>query len=406
MTAPLEPLKESRMRQIVCFAYEHSRFYRQLYETNHINPETVNLPGGLPTVSQLDLVESSLLFRTNIPSFKVCASSGTSGKPKLMFRTEADFEKSVNNQIQLMQWSDVKSDDIVAIIQPFGLWGYGDLTQEATRRMEALALPIGTVSDEVALNLIETIGATVLDISPSRLRNLLHLSQKTANSNRIKLNAIMLAGEPIPTGLPEQARKLWGAKVFNHYGSEETDALGGNRVCGGPISLFDSDFVFEFLEEDETPSRKGELGQIVVTSLYHKGTPLIRYKLQDLVRQHQTSANGIEILGKAGEYVILHDSVKLYPYQIDYALQRLAHSINGWQCVIQNREDKVWATFNLHIYDDSISCQQVQVALSKCNIDVEALVANGDLRFDVVLGEPFISTQRGKTRRFIDRRNS
>lgn len=405
MISSLTDSQETAMRQMACFAYKHSPFYRQLYDKVKIDPENVELPYGLPTVSQSDLVNYSLSFRTDLPAFKICASSGTRTHPKLMFRTEADFEKSVSNQIKLMEWSQVTSTDIVAIVQPFGLWGYGDLTQEATRRMGGMVLPIGNASDEVVLNMMVKIGTTVIDISPSRLRKLLKLVQKLPHNINFNPRIIMVAGEPIPIGLPDQVFDIWGAKIFNHYGSEETDGLGGNRIQNGGIFLFNDDFVFELLNDKGLPVDTNEIGQLVVTSLYHKGTPLIRYKLKDLIRQHPMYPAEIEVLGRAGEYVLLHDSLKFYPYQVEFALNQVSKRYEGWQGIVEDQDSYVSIKMNLlskEITNTDIS--QICDELTKCNIDVKALVDRGDLKFEVILNGPLITTQSGKTLRFIDKR--
>jgi len=397
----LDAVVEKEMRKIAVFAYEHSPFYHQLYNKHQVDPETVKIPDGLPTVSQLDLATSALQFRTDIRAFKVCASSGTTGKPKLMFRTEQDFAKSVANQIRLMEWSGVVAGDVVAIIQPFGLWGYGELTQEATRIMGALALPIGMVSDEVALGLIKDIGATVLDISPSRLMTLSRIARQNKIDN-LKIHSVMLAGEPIPATLPQKVKEVWGATVFNQYGSEETDALGGSRSYINRFQLFDTDFVFEFLTDENTPIETEQIGRLVITSLYHEGTPLIRYEMQDLVRLH---GNGeVEVLGRIGEYVLLYDSVKLYPYHIDYALQEVVRQVDRWQCVIENAAHGVNVMVKIQPFDQKTDREIIVLALSKCNIDIEALVDKGDLKFIIDSTSPFITTKRGKMPRFVDLR--
>ena len=177
----------------------------------------------------MDLVNNSLMFRSKAQAFKVCASSGTVGRPKLLFRTEEDFEKSVNNQIRLMKWSGVKSGDIVAIVQPFGLWGYGELTQEACRRLGVLAIPVGMASNEIALELVRTLEATALDISPSRLRDLLFLSQQVGNQGT-KIRIVMTAGEPLTKSLIEQVERAWGRSCLINTGAKKQMDLAEVRL--------------------------------------------------------------------------------------------------------------------------------------------------------------------------------
>jgi phenylacetate-CoA ligase len=397
-----------RMREIACFAYEHSPYYKKLYDTKGINPELVEIPSGLPIIAHTELVKSSLLFRSNIPVYKVCASSGTKDNPKLMFRSEEDFEKSVYNQVELMKWSGVKSGDIVAIAQPFGIWGYGDLTQEASKRMGALALPIGNISDETALELIMSLKATVLDISPSRLRKLLQLLKAAPVAEHLCLKSIMCAGEPVTAGLRNHVLNTLGTKLYDQYGSEETDGLGGNQTYGSGISLFYNDFIFEVLDDDGKHVKDNEAGTLVVTSLYHKGTPLIRYELQDIIKRHSKIPEEVEVLGRKCDYAIIYDSVKLYPYHIEEILRDVIKDVTGWQCIIEQMANQLQLTVNIDSPDLSRNdLNKIENLLPKCSIDIEALVRNESIVFKVKLTpDGIISTNRGKCLRFIDMRTN
>ena len=396
-----------KMREIVCFAFEYSPYYRQLYNKKRINIETVNLPEGLPTIPHIELVKSPLSFRSNIPIFKVCASSGTKDNPKLMFRSEEDFERSVNNQIKLMKWSGVRTGDVVAIVQPFGIWGYGDLTQEAAKRMGALALPIGNISDDVALELMISMNTTILDISPSRLRHIIKLMGKKPGKDKICLKSIMCAGEPFTFGFRDYVYKTLGAKLYNHYGSEETDGLGGDRVYNGGIELFYDDFIFEVLDDEGNQVNIGEPGKLVVTSLYHKGTPLIRYELKDIIVSNSKKPETVKVLGRNCDYAILYDSVKLYPYQIEHVLRECINDLIGWQCIIEQKNSQVQISIDFYSHNLSdYDLENIEKILPKCSIDIESLVGSGKLVFKInsTNNKEFISTSRRKCNRIIDKR--
>lgn len=394
-----------QMRRMACFAYEHSPFYRTYYDQHGVNPSAVELPSGLPVVTPEQLADSPLQFRSDEPAFKVCASSGTSGRPKLLFRTDSDFQRSVTNQMRLMERCGLGCGDVVAVVQPFGLWGYGDLTQEATKRLGGMSVPIGPVPDQTALRLIVDLRASAIDVSPSRLESLLRMSEESGTVPK-SVRVAMVAGEPVGAELAGRLQELWGSSLFNQYGSEETDGLGGAVIEGGGIALLDDDFVFELVDANEGRVDCTSTGELVITSLYHKGTPLVRYALGDLARHHPTRAPEVEIVGRSCSGLLVYDAVKLYPYQIEAALSEQMDVVHRWQC----RASGAGGAVNLTLLmpeaesDESVRLGCID-SLRRCCIDVEDLVSRGVLTFDVVLGRgALISSRRGKTPRFVDDR--
>lgn len=78
----------------------------------------------------------------------------------------------------------------------------------------------------------------------------------------------------------------WGCKVFDHYGTVETD-FGIAIECEAQDGLHvnEADFLLEVIDpETEERLEPGEKGELVVTTLNRKGFPLIRYRLGDLAR--------------------------------------------------------------------------------------------------------------------------
>jgi phenylacetate-coenzyme A ligase PaaK-like adenylate-forming protein len=193
-------MNESTMRMfrdILRFSYQNNLFYRTLYDKHSIDVETCMLPDSLPFVSADDLVRCALKMKSNIPLYRVCASSGTKRSPKLIFRSLDDFKFSVQNQMRLMQWCGIDRLDIIGIVQPSGLWGYADLTQEAAQCMGVMSVQLGNAENAVALELINRLKVSVLDIAPSRLEDLLNMAIKkniTLDSVRIA----MCSGEITP----------------------------------------------------------------------------------------------------------------------------------------------------------------------------------------------------------------
>ncbi|MBU2526658.1 MAG: phenylacetate--CoA ligase family protein [Bacteroidetes bacterium] len=72
-----------------------------------------------------------------------------------------------------------------------------------------------------------------------------------------------------------------GVKVVNEYGASELDLIAFETQPGFWEINTDSLFV-EILDNDNKPVQNGESGKIVITSLYNKAHPFIRYEIGDL----------------------------------------------------------------------------------------------------------------------------
>jgi phenylacetate-CoA ligase len=73
----------------------------------------------------------------------------------------------------------------------------------------------------------------------------------------------------------------FGVKVINEYGAAELDILAIEDEKGNWV-LNEENLYIEVVNEDDEPVEDGEEGRILVTSLYNKAMPFIRYELGDL----------------------------------------------------------------------------------------------------------------------------
>ena len=73
----------------------------------------------------------------------------------------------------------------------------------------------------------------------------------------------------------------FGIPVVNEYGASELDLIAFQNKKNQWIINTESLFI-EIVDDNNTPLAYGELGRIIVTSLYNKAHPFIRYELGDL----------------------------------------------------------------------------------------------------------------------------
>lgn len=374
--------KLDALKKIALFAYEHTVFYHKLYDAHGICIDTINSIEELPIVTPEDLIGNINDFKADIPLYKVAMTSGTVSYPKVLFRTKNDFLHSVDNEITLLKWAGISSNDSVCVAQPFGINGYGELTAAACEKLGIFYVPIGDVNDELLIDCIERFDITVLDITPSRLLRLLNHPQLKEN----KIRLAMVAGEHINQNFKSFVFEHFGIEIINQFGATECDCLAGEKINSDGMYCLVDDFIFEEIS-----------GQLVITSLYHHGTPLIRYCLGDYIDLMDGQIN----IKSRNESFQLFDGIKLNAQ----AISKIVEKYNGiqWQCIIYEASKRIvikvcYTTIDKHYHGKAIK-DELEKSIDFLNtadlIDIQCNVINEG-----------ISIGSRKQPRFIDLRNT
>jgi phenylacetate-CoA ligase len=93
--------------------------------------------------------------------------------------------------------------------------------------------------------------------------------------------------------------KGFGVRVVNEYGAAELDLIALQDRDGDWVINEETLFV-EILNCHNIPVKPGEEGRVIVTALYNKAMPFIRYELGDTAILSHKSKNGRRVLEKVG----------------------------------------------------------------------------------------------------------
>jgi phenylacetate-CoA ligase len=91
--------------------------------------------------------------------------------------------------------------------------------------------------------------------------------------------------------------KGFGVKVVNEYGAAELDVIAMEDVDGDFVLNEETLFV-EILNDYNLPVKMGEEGKVVITALYNKAMPFIRYEIGDRAVLSEKVKNGRRVLDK------------------------------------------------------------------------------------------------------------
>jgi len=154
---------------------------------------------------------------------------------------------------------------------------------------------------------------------PGPLRHLYLLKEKGFGEN-INPKCIVSSGGLIDSYEKKRIGESFNTRVFDIYGSTEAGPIAFE--CNDGNLHINSDFVYlETIDRNDTLLEKGKTGRLVMTRIYGKGTPLIRYTgMGDIITlQNDTCSCGMQtelikkIHGRIKESIVLPDGKVIFP---------------------------------------------------------------------------------------------
>ena len=238
----------------------------------------------LPFTTEEDLAQNApgllLCSQAEIQRVLSDATSGTTGAAKRVFYTEGDLAGTV--ELFMAGLGElIFPGSVTMICFPFsGPNGLGELISEAITRLGARPLKLGaglTYGEYAAVMEREQPDSFVG--MPVQLLSLLRVC------GRGSLRRALVSGDACPEAVLRACEEILGARLFPHYGSREM-ALGGAICCPAHegMHLRENHVIAEIVDDAGSPLPRGEVGELVITTIGMEAMPLIRYRTGDYTR--------------------------------------------------------------------------------------------------------------------------
>ena len=292
----------------------------------------------LPLTEKEELVDdqtSNPPFGTNLTYaleryVRVHQTSGTSGSPLRWLDTQESWEWWARCWGFVLRGAGVGPADRVFFPFSFGLFIGFWAGFEGARALGALAIPGGGLDSPTRLAWMEALGATVLVCTPSYALHLAEVARERGiDLSKLPVRITVHAGEP-GAGIPAVRARIedgWGARAFDHGGMTEMGAYGYECTQQAGLHVNESEFIVEVIDPaTAAPARDGEL---VLTNLGRVGSPVVRYRTGDHVRQAEAPCpcgrtfSRLEggILGRLDDMLIVR-GVNVFPAAIEGVVRR------------------------------------------------------------------------------------
>jgi phenylacetate-CoA ligase len=257
---------------------------------------------------------------------RIHASSGTTGRRKILAYTRRDVEMFSTQMARCFELAGLTEEDRMQVAVGYGLWTAGAGFQGGSEMLGMLTIPVGPGNLEMHLQFLRDAGATCFGATASMALLLAEEVERAGLRGKLRLKKVICGAE----ARSEKMRLT----IEDKLGLEASFDIGGMTEMYGPGTAIDCAahaglhywadfFIIEVLDpETLEPVAEGETGEMVVTSLRKEAVPLLRYRTHDLTRLLSgrcpcglNMPRHDKILGRSDDMVI-YRGVNIYPGQL------------------------------------------------------------------------------------------
>ena len=375
------------LKWTVGHAWNGSPFYRKRLQEAGAEPGCVASLDDLrrlPFTSVDDLREGYPLPFLSVPEEQVVrihASSGTTGKRKILTYTQTDIDVWKQMFARCYEMAGLTVLDRVQISVGYGLWTAGAGFQLGCEHFGAMVLPVGPGNLEIQVQLLTDLKATCLCSTASMALLMSEEVEKNNLRDRISLRRCIFGSEPHTKKMRKAFEERLGLEEsFDIPGLTELYGPGTGLECQAHDGMhyWADRFILEILDpETLEPVTPGEIGEMVVTSLCKEASPLIRYRTRDLTRLIPgRCACGVTlprhdvILGRSDD-MIIYRGVNVYPSQIAEVLGGFSEVSSEYQIVLRRESGRDVMQLSVErrpgasMDDDERTAEKIAVALHR-----------------------------------------
>jgi phenylacetate-CoA ligase len=351
----LERFQLNGLKWTVKHAYGGSPLYRRRLDAAGIDPAAIREMEDihrLPFTTAEDLREGYPFPLLSVPHKEVVrihASSGTTGKRKVLVYTEKDIRDWSDMFARCYEMAGLTREDRVQIAVGYGLWTAGAGFQLGCERFGAMAIPVGPGNLDMHTEIMTDLQATVFCCTASMGLLMAEEIKRRGLRDRIKVRKVIFGAERHSEAMRRSMREYLGAEdTFDIPGLTELYGPGTGLECAAHAGIhYWADYYILEIIDPETlrPAEPGQVGEMVVTTLRKEAAPLIRYRTRDLTRliPGRCSCGSLlprhdKILGRSDDMFIIR-GVNIYPGQIDHLLSQEAGVGSEFQVLLQRGQD-------------------------------------------------------------------
>lgn len=353
--AELQEFQLAGLQWTVRHAFDNSPFYRERLTAAGISPDDIRSLEDLRRIpfTTAEDIAAGYPFALRAAPFsdivRIHASSGTTGKRKILCYTQKDLEDWQAMFARCYEIAGLTREDRVQVAVGYGLWTAGVGFQLACEKFGAMAIPVGPGNLEMQITFLQDLQATVFCCTASMGLLLAEEVNRLGLKSSLNLKKIIMGAERSSEAMLSTMREFLGVEeIYDITGLTEVygPGTGLSCRCNTGVHYWPDYYILEVLDpETLEPVAPGEVGEMVYTTLGKEGTPFLRYRSRDLTRLLDGECpcgcwlpRHDRILGRSDDVVIFR-GVNIYPGQVDEVLNRVKGIGSEYQVILDHGDD-------------------------------------------------------------------
>jgi phenylacetate-coenzyme A ligase PaaK-like adenylate-forming protein len=340
----IHELRDARTRAMIRFAAEHVPYYRDLFRSEGIDPRELRGADDLRRLPLLDkrmVLEDPARFRSPAVArgdgLWVHSNGSRSNlrfgvfhdrRSLLQTIAHGERDRAVESALcgKRVRYTAVEIRDPTAT-----LWKVQRFYERASYRPlrpKRLSIALSEPVDRV-VELLNELRPDVVRSHGSYLAAFFRLVEERGLELRAP-NAVVYAGDAMPPAARRFVEERFGTAVLSRYGAVEALKIGFTCEERDGFHLCEDLCHLEVVDAQGNRLGSGALGETVISNLVNRGTVLLNYRLEDLVRVTdapcpcgRTAPRVTEIEGRAADVVYLPNGDLVHQFTIWCAIESL-----------------------------------------------------------------------------------
>jgi phenylacetate-CoA ligase len=326
--------QNERLGETVQHAYENVPFYRDTMDEMGVAPadiESIEDIQRLPMTTKDD-------FRAEYPTGlfavedsdinRIHASSGTTGKPKIVGYTSGDLDRWAGVMARSLAAAGIESGDTVQNAYGYGLFTGGLGLHDGIEELGATVIPTGGGNTARQLSMLQDLESDALACTPSYCLYLADCAPEHGIDPRdLPLSTVIIGAEPFTDPMRAEIEDALDVTAIDIYGLSEIMGPGISIECADAqegLHVWEDHFYPEIVDPATgEPLPAGEEGELVLTTLTKEALPVLRYRTGDITTLYEeecdcgrTAVRMGNVTGRTDDLLIVR-GVNVYASQIE-----------------------------------------------------------------------------------------
>lgn len=342
-----------RLHNVVETVYNKVPHYKQIFDEHGVKPTDIK---RLEDIQKLPFTTKEALTN-NYPYqlfavplkevVRIHASSGTTGKQKVVGYTKRDIRTWSNLIARVATMAGVTDEDIAQVCFGYGLFTGGFGLHYGLEKVGAMIIPASTGNTERQITMMQDFGTTVLISTPSYALYMVEVAEDMGvDTSKLNLKVGLFGAEPCTVNMRKEIERRWNMRATDNYGMTELGGPGvaGECQCGEGLHISEDHFYPEIINpETGEVLGYGQTGELVLTSLTREAFPMIRYRTRDITMLidepcacGRSTVRMKKVTGRADDMLIIR-GVNVYPSQIETVLLETEGVSPHYQLIVTSK---------------------------------------------------------------------